>query len=320
MPDANVGANPQHATVIISQRVPREHWSAFQREQDELTERVKRFDGFIGTEVLPPRDGVQDEWVVVFRFDSPENLNDWLSSRQRLEVVERFESLLEAPPRMQIIAEPQKEKSVTAVFSHRVKPGKEAEYRTWRKRVLAAQEACGGFIGQETFDPVPGVSQDWVDIARFASAEDLDTWLQSSEREKLVHELKPLLDELSINRVGTGLDGWFRLSRKNSLVEAPPSWKQAVAVLFGLYPTVMLLTLYVNPLFGQTPFSLVMLIGNTLSVALLTWLVMPGVNRLLQPWLLPPKASATRDALGAVGIFAALIALYFLFHWLHTGG
>ncbi|MGE9294937.1 MAG: antibiotic biosynthesis monooxygenase [Puniceicoccales bacterium] len=310
----------QPATVIISQLVPEAQRDAFERCQNELTERVKHFDGFIGNEVIPPKPGVQEEWVVIFRFDTPSNLNDWLKSRQRSEIVDQFPGILSAPPRMQIIAEEPKEQAVTAVFSHHIKPGCENDYREWRRKIYETQERFVGFMGQESFDPVEGLNREWVDIARFDSSKTLDRWLASTDRKRLLKELQPLLEDMHINRLGTGLDGWFRTDNKANLVEAPPAWKQAISVWFGLYPTVMLLTLYFNPLLGKTPFSLVMLIANAVSVALLTWLVMPLVNRLLGFWLLPKKPSVALDAGVTAAIVAFQFGLYLVFHAIHQGG
>jgi len=58
----------------------------------------------------------------------------------------------------------------------------------------------------------------------------------------------------------------------------PPAWKQALTVLLALYPTVMALS-YVNPLMSNFSLPLQMLSGNILSIALLTWLVMPWVTQ-----------------------------------------
>ncbi|GHC09602.1 antibiotic biosynthesis monooxygenase [Cerasicoccus arenae] len=305
----------QPATVIISQVVPEDKWAEFEEMQHELNLRVQHFAGFIGTEVLKPKKGVQEEWVVIFRFDNPENLQDWLASRQRTQLINELLPEGCEQARMQIIAEAPRAQHVTAVFSHRIKAGKEDSYRAWRVKILEAQKQFQGFVGQESFDPVEGLTQEWVDIARFQSTEAVDEWLKSPLRVKLLEELQPMLDELAIRRVGTGLDGWFRVSSESPLVEAPPAWKQAVSVLFALYPTVMLLSLYFNPLFGKsTPFALVMLFGNAVSVALLTWVIMPFVNRLLGWWLLPKKKSAALDIGGAIGIMLTLIAMYFLFN------
>jgi uncharacterized protein len=59
-------------------------------------------------------------------------------------------------------------------------------------------------------------------------------------------------------------------------------------VLVALYPTVMLLTILTNPLMPYLTLAVQMLIGNVLSIIVLTWLVMPRVSRLLSFWLVTP--------------------------------
>jgi len=309
--------NPDHpktqpSTVIITQSVPDDRVAAYRELQDKLTQRVKAFEGFIGTELLPPKSGVQDSWVVIFRFNCPDSLRTWLDSEERLEVVREMEKILPSKAQLQILAEPPRD-HVTVVFSHQIARGKEAEYRNWRARVLAAQEAFDGFLGQESFDPVDGLTGEWVDIARFANKEALDAWLSSAERKRLVTELKPLVENLEIKRMGTGLDGWFRTATDTSLVHAPPAWKQALSVWFALYPIVMLLTYYLNPHLGDIGLPLLMLVGNMISVALLTWLIMPQANRCLHFWLFPKKRSWILDLGVAAGLVLLLLLMWRLF-------
>jgi len=61
-------------------------------------------------------------------------------------------------------------------------------------------------------------------------------------------------------------------------------------VLFALYPTVMVLS-FLNPLWRNLSFAESMLIGNILSVGLLTYLVMPRVSQFLNFWLTAPRAT-----------------------------
>jgi uncharacterized protein len=91
-------------------------------------------------------------------------------------------------------------------------------------------------------------------------------------------------------------------------------------VLLALYPTVMLLTILVSPLMQHLPLAVQMLVGNVLSIILLTWLVMPGVGRLLRFWLATPISGAASggrwkmEVLG-VSIVAVSIALFVLIFW-----
>ena len=150
---------------------------------------------------------------------------------------------------------------------------------------------------------------EWVDVVRYDSLKDLEHWMESKERRDLLAELDSIVESRHAHRV-TGLEGWFALNRPGQTATGPPSWKQALAVLFALYPTVMALT-FLNPLWRNQPLSVQMLFGNILSVALLTWLVMPAVSRLLGFWLSSTGKNWKTEASG-IAIVAAGLALFVL--------
>jgi uncharacterized protein len=83
-------------------------------------------------------------------------------------------------------------------------------------------------------------------------------------------------------------------------------------VLFALYPTVMALT-YLSPLWRNCSLPLQMLFGNILSVALLTWLVMPRVSQFLKFWIAAPVRDWKNEAVGfgTVTVGLALFVLIF---------
>ena len=53
--------------------------------QTAITDAARRFDGFIGTEVLGPVAGLQEEWVAIFRLESNKAMKRWLASPDRLQ-------------------------------------------------------------------------------------------------------------------------------------------------------------------------------------------------------------------------------------------
>ena len=82
-----------------------------------------------------------------------------------------------------------------------------------------------------------------------------------------------------------------------------------MAVLLAMYPTVMLLMIFVAPLLDSAPEPADVFVRALANVVILTWLLMPVVNRLLRRWLYP--RSATDNAVGTalvVSAFAAMVA------------
>jgi uncharacterized protein len=304
---------PRPATAIASHRVDPEKVDAYIVAQSAITDAARRFPGFVGTEVLDPVPGLQEEWVAIFRLESNHAMKQWLDSPERLKLVARIEQMLLEPSHMLLLASDDRtEPPVAMVFTHRVAQDKVRAYLDWRRRTIAAQAHYPGYLATEFFEP-HGKFDEWVDIVRYDSIKDLTDWMESKERQDLLKELQSIVESVHSHQV-TGLEGWFAINRgPGQTASVPPSWKQALAVLFALYPTVMVLT-FLNPLMRSLSLAVQMLIGNILSVALLTWLVMPRVSQFLSFWLNSHGGNWRREALGlgTVALGLALFVLVFL--------
>lgn len=70
-------------TVMVTNRVAEGQVEAFLDWRRRMAEAESRYPGFRGSEVFRPIDGVQDEWTTVYRFDTAEHLDAWLTSADR---------------------------------------------------------------------------------------------------------------------------------------------------------------------------------------------------------------------------------------------
>ncbi|HWG62396.1 MAG TPA: hypothetical protein VG253_11860 [Streptosporangiaceae bacterium] len=70
-------------TVVVTHPVRTQDSAAFIEFQDKVTAAEQTFAGFRGTELFEPVAGVQDDWTVLYRFDTAENLERWLASSER---------------------------------------------------------------------------------------------------------------------------------------------------------------------------------------------------------------------------------------------
>jgi uncharacterized protein len=87
-----VAENPSStpaASAMISHRVLPGNEERFLAWQSEISGAEARFPGFLGHRIERPIPGVQDDWVVVVTFDSPESLEKWVASPQREQLLER---------------------------------------------------------------------------------------------------------------------------------------------------------------------------------------------------------------------------------------
>ncbi|MFC9357289.1 antibiotic biosynthesis monooxygenase [Rhodococcus sp. NPDC057014] len=74
-------------TVVVTHRVRPEHVDDFLAWQDRLRLEESRFDGFRGSELFRPVEGVQDEWTALYRYDNAADLDTWLTSATRQELL-----------------------------------------------------------------------------------------------------------------------------------------------------------------------------------------------------------------------------------------
>jgi antibiotic biosynthesis monooxygenase (ABM) superfamily enzyme len=304
---------PQPATAIASHLVRPDKADEYFKAQAAITDAARKFPGFVGTEVLGPIPGLQAEWVAIFRLESNEAMKRWLDSPERAQFAAQIEACLSEPSHMLLLAsDDNAEPPVAMVFTHRVADDKVDDYLAWRRKVIAAQAHYPGYLATEFFRPHGTFQNEWVDIVRYDNVDDLNHWMASKERQALLKELDPIVESMHAHPV-TGLEGWFALNREpGATVSGPPSWKQALAVLFALYPTVMVLN-FLSPLWRNLSFAESMLIGNILSVGLLTYLVMPRVSQFLNFWLAAPTRDWRNEALGLSTVAIGLVLFVLIF-------
>jgi antibiotic biosynthesis monooxygenase (ABM) superfamily enzyme len=153
MSQPTAGERPLSATVVIAQNVRPEKEEEYLRWQTEINAAYRTFPGFQAAEIVPPFPGVQDDCVVVFRFDSAEHLDAWLRSDARQTLLARGQSLFAGAARQHVVAGARP--GVGMVVSTRVKSGREHEYHQWQDTIDKEAARFPAFMGNEVFPPVP---------------------------------------------------------------------------------------------------------------------------------------------------------------------
>ena len=310
------GRSEMTVSIVTQTSVRPERSEDFARWQGETSQLVARFPGFIEQRLMPPNPPLQVDWVILQRFQAIEDAQRWLASTERQARIEGAAPMLVGRDDVHIVRDSEggiKPAPVSAVISTRVKPGREAEYRAWERRIAAAQSRAPGLQGYRFEPPVPGIQEDFVAILRFDSQANLQAWLDSPVRRQLVAEAEPLTVEFHA-RLGTGFEQWFR--DESGAPAALPVWKMDMIVLLLLYPIVFLFGVYVHtPLFMNAlhlPFAVALFLGNIVSVGL-TGVLVPWVARHMT-WWLQPRANAVRaNLLGALLICAFYTACVAVF-------
>ena len=98
----------------------------------------------------------------------------------------------------------------TAIISHRVKPEHHARYHAWLDEVAISSQPFAGFIDRHVIAPIAGKTETYTVILRYDNAEHLRAWLQSPQRRRLIHEVKPYLISNDDYHVQSGLEFLFQ--------------------------------------------------------------------------------------------------------------
>jgi uncharacterized protein len=88
--DPLVQVRGARASSVIVHRVPPDRAEQFLELQRGITEAAKAFPGYQATDVYPPAERQQPEWVVVIHFDRTETLQNWLDSPARAGWIEKL--------------------------------------------------------------------------------------------------------------------------------------------------------------------------------------------------------------------------------------
>lgn len=273
-------------TLVAAHRVKPGKERAFRQWARHMAAAAEASPGFVHADCQPPDDAHPGEWVNVYRFGDEASLTAWMNSPRRAQLIAEREALTGGADRYQIVAIAPEDDGdgdqVTAVASAHVRDGQGAAYRAVQRDLLDAMRTFPGFLRGELFEPVEGLQEETVAVFSFESRHDLDRWLASPERAELLERVRPLVDgDVVVNVVG-GFAGWFPHRAGGQPVR---TWKQACAVLLALYPSTVLVTWVRLQLIPDAPSLLGTLIGNVVVTAMLTWLLMPHVTKLLAGWL-----------------------------------
>ncbi|MFF4799071.1 antibiotic biosynthesis monooxygenase [Streptomyces sp. NPDC001351] len=306
------------ATAIIGQKVLPGMEREFESWQEDLNAAAAYYPGFLGAEISPPT-ALQSDWVVVYRFDSVAHLQAWINSATRQTYLDVGAKYFDGPATQQVVSSGTQslDPLVTVVVTHRVSPNQVDDFLAWQHHMVEEESKFEGFRGTELFRPIEGLQAEWTTLYRYDSAEHLDAWLTSPERQRILAEGEKFSD-FQLHTIDNSFGSWFAFEGNGKEAPSPPSeTRTSLAVWVGLYPTVVLLTLALSPL--HMPLWIGLLVGNLLSSFLMSFLTMPYyVNPLLGRWLRPAPDEPARANLRGLGRVAVAMAFWVVVFYLVT--
>jgi hypothetical protein len=87
----------------------------------------------------------------------------------------------------------QSEGAAMLILGQRVRTGREGDYRAWEKKILAAASRYPGYRDAEV-KPPNNIQPDWVVIYKFDAVPNVQNWLNSATRQKLLDEASDIFD------------------------------------------------------------------------------------------------------------------------------
>lgn len=303
--------------LVIQTRIADEGKEAYAAWQVKVGERLASRPGFLGQEIRTPAPPRHVDWFVIQHFRDHDAARQWMESPELSALLEEVERHFVGDSNISIVDDSRSgTASATVTISCRVPPENEAAYLEWEREIFRAEARFPGFVGHKLERPIPGISSRYTSVLTFASEKDLDGWLESSERARLIEEGQAFQEDVQIRKAGYGFDFWFRDG------EAPrPSpariLKSNLLVLLVLYPLVFLWGQCVSkPLIeDHVPFWLSLFVGNLVSTQVLGWWAVPRTMKLFG-WWLDAEGSRRLQVAGYLLLLMMYIASMALYAWL----
>lgn len=93
--DGGAGVLPAPVSVVISTRIKPGQESAYRKWERRIAAAQAKAKGFQGYRFEPPIPGVQEDWLAILRFDTEANLQAWLDSPDRQQLLKEGDAFTE---------------------------------------------------------------------------------------------------------------------------------------------------------------------------------------------------------------------------------
>ncbi|WP_223921312.1 antibiotic biosynthesis monooxygenase [Geobacter sp. AOG2] len=175
----------------------------------------------------------------------------------------------------------------TVVITHRVREGKHLDYESWLDEIGPLCRSSKGNLDWHIIRPIPGLTSTNTVIIRFDTKANLQSWMESPIRSRLIEKVKPLLVSGDDFFIRSGLDFWF--VPEGAKARVPARWRQYLVTWSAIYPLVLGVPLIVTPalrLLGVPDnHALTTLAVTGTVVFLMIYVVMPRYTKLVRRWL-----------------------------------
>jgi antibiotic biosynthesis monooxygenase (ABM) superfamily enzyme len=177
------------------------------------------------------------------------------------------------------------ETPVTTVIQQRPKPNATSRYEDWLKEIIPVAQQFAGHRGVNVIRPQGG-SDAYTIVLHFDTIANLNKWLSSDIRRRLIEKIQPFMRADEDVEIKTGFEFWF--TPPPGRQHAAP-YKQFLITLSAIFPLTVIIPWLLQPVFAWLPVLALpivnQLVVGVLIVGLMTWAIMPYYTRLVSRWL-----------------------------------
>jgi uncharacterized protein len=191
---------------------------------------------------------------------------------------------------------------ITVIVTRIAKKGRIKEFEDWMDGIVHESLKFEGNLGVNIIRPVEKSRPEYVIIFRFNTLDNLLKWEKSQERKDWLEKSKNVVEGEDKVQKFTGLEFWFTprsshrakdeaTNNEDSIptVNVPPRYKMVIVTVSILFLLLHTLIPPIRQLTESLPLLLSDLLGVTVTVLLMTYLIMPSATRLLKAWLYKRK-------------------------------
>ncbi|WP_347330037.1 hypothetical protein [Marinimicrobium locisalis] len=180
----------------------------------------------------------------------------------------------------------------TAVTAALVGPDEVVRYEAWTRSVSQEAKVFSGFSGIDIVRPRDSHNEEYIVLMKFDTFENLRKWLESSACRKLIARARDLV----ITRTGFHIS--YELEPESAPlmdeVKPPAYYKLVVLGILAVYPLVLFTNFILAPILVQLPYLFGVFLSVVVICLLMTYPVMPWLEKLLGPWLHPKRKRVSK--------------------------
>lgn len=176
---------------------------------------------------------------------------------------------------------------ITVIIMRLVRAGSESAFENAVKAFIPKALAFPGHLGVHMLRPSPG-EREYGAVLKFRRQQDWDAFRKSADYLTFLAQIAPFLEGLQQEETLCGLESWFTPIGQR-VTRVPPRWKMALVTWIGVCFVVFVVNVGLSWWTLDWLGWLRFLVANALVVVVLTWAVMPILNRLFRNWLHPSE-------------------------------